>query len=411
MCGSPLVANARPAHTPPPAEFGSRPVAAFREVGSPATFQRPATRREEISEAVPVTSSSPAEPPSPDLASGTRFAPLAPPAPASRPVPRNADVSPSVITGPSFLGLNRPAAGRTSGRSDDLDYLLEDEEPRRGWGKLIAIAVALVLLGGFGYLRWKQGGFDFVTKGLRPADSTSQAGPEAASAPNASDAAGSGGAASSNPVIPTDASSTPSPSTTESPTTESSTKASSNPPATQAGANPQTPPNSNAATATPAPPERGSASTTDSAASAADNNAKPKADENAATAQSNEPAPLPKPTAPVRKIREPKPSPVTVVDGTAEAERYIYGRGVRQDCDEGLRLLKPAAQTNPKAMITLGSLYSSGTCTPRDLPTAYRWYAMALHKQPDNATLQDDLKQLWGQMTPPERQLAIRLSQ
>jgi TPR repeat protein len=100
------------------------------------------------------------------------------------------------------------------------------------------------------------------------------------------------------------------------------------------------------------------------------------------------------------------------VDITAEAERYIYGHGVAQDCDQGLRLLKPAAaQANSKAMIMLGTLYSSGTCTPRDLPTAYRWYALALHKEPDNQTLQDDLQQLWSQMTPPERQLAIKLSQ
>lgn len=103
---------------------------------------------------------------------------------------------------------------------------------------------------------------------------------------------------------------------------------------------------------------------------------------------------------------------MTPVDATAEAERYIYGRGVAQDCDRGLRLLKPAAaQANPKAMMTLGSLYSSGTCTPRDLPTAYRWFALALHKQPDNQALQDNLQKLWSQMTQPERQLAIKLSQ
>jgi TPR repeat protein len=85
---------------------------------------------------------------------------------------------------------------------------------------------------------------------------------------------------------------------------------------------------------------------------------------------------------------------------------------VQQDCDRGLRLLKPAAaQSNAKAMIALGSLYSSGTCTPRDLPTAYRWFALALHKQPDNQPLQDDLQKLWTQMTQPERQLAIKLSQ
>jgi TPR repeat protein len=99
-------------------------------------------------------------------------------------------------------------------------------------------------------------------------------------------------------------------------------------------------------------------------------------------------------------------------DAVSQAERYIYGRGTRQDCDHGMRLLKSAAeQSNPKAMISLGALYSTGTCTPRDLPTAYRWFALALHKQPDNQAVQDDLKNLWEKMTQPERQLAIKLSQ
>ena len=96
----------------------------------------------------------------------------------------------------------------------------------------------------------------------------------------------------------------------------------------------------------------------------------------------------------------------------SDAQRYIYGKGVTQDCDRGLRLLKPAAdQANPKAMIEMGALYSAGLCTPRDLPTAYRWFAMALRKEPDNQAVQTDLQKLWGEMTQPERQLAIRLSQ
>lgn len=105
-------------------------------------------------------------------------------------------------------------------------------------------------------------------------------------------------------------------------------------------------------------------------------------------------------------VKAAQPDPVT------EAQRYLYGKGVTQNCDRGLRILKPAADAaNTKAMIEMGALYSAGLCTPRDLPTAYRWFALALHKDPDNQSVQTDLQKLWGEMTQPERQLAIRLSQ
>ena len=114
--------------------------------------------------------------------------------------------------------------------------------------------------------------------------------------------------------------------------------------------------------------------------------------------------PPPKPPAAIK--------PVKPVDPVSEAQKYIYGRGVTQDCERGMRLLKPAAeQANPKAMIEMGALYSAGLCTPHDLPTAYRWFALALRKDPDNESVQTDLQKLWGEMTQPERQLAIKLSQ
>ena len=123
--------------------------------------------------------------------------------------------------------------------------------------------------------------------------------------------------------------------------------------------------------------------------------------------------PASKPAAPEKATKPPaKPTPSKPADNIAEAQRYLYGKGVKQDCDRGLRILKPAANNaNPKAMIEMGALYSAGLCTPRDLPTAYRWFAMALHKEPDNEAVQADLQKLWGEMTQPERQLAIRLSQ
>jgi hypothetical protein len=115
-------------------------------------------------------------------------------------------------------------------------------------------------------------------------------------------------------------------------------------------------------------------------------------------------APPPKPAAALR--------PVKATDPVIEAQKYLYGKGVAQDCDRGLRLLKPAAnQANPKAMIEMGALYSAGLCTPHDLPTAYRWFALALRKDPENQAAQTDLQKLWGEMTQPERQLAIKLTQ
>lgn len=353
--------------------------------------------------------------------------------PATRVTPPS--LSPSinsspVINGPSFLGLNKPTDGRSGNdrlqhSSDNLDYLLddEDEEPKRGWGKLAVAVIALALIGGFGYLRWKQGGFNFLKPA--PVARPAQAAPD-------SGAAAAGDAAPPN---------------TASPNTANPNTANPNPPAPNAAA--PNPPNPTPATpdaapsgSTPAPATGGTASSggessaqqpppanaTAAPSTPADNPppAKPEdnasgdkptdsdATENPAAEPAKSGADLPaaeaKPSA--TRTRERKPTPATPADPTPEAERYIYGRGVQQDCDRGLRLLKPAAaQSNAKAMIALGSLYSSGTCTPRDLPTAYRWFALALHKQPDNQPLQDDLQKLWTQMTQPERQLAIKLSQ
>jgi len=39
---------------------------------------------------------------------------------------------------------------------------------------------------------------------------------------------------------------------------------------------------------------------------------------------------------------------------------------------------------------------------------AYHWFAVALHKDRDNTRLQRDLEMLWNQMTPEEKQMAIK---
>jgi TPR repeat protein len=95
-----------------------------------------------------------------------------------------------------------------------------------------------------------------------------------------------------------------------------------------------------------------------------------------------------------------------------KAEAYLYGRGAAQNCDEAVKNLKAAsAKSNAKARSAFGTMYATGHCVPRDLPTSYLWFALALRADPNNQILEKDLTAVWNQMTPPERQLAARMKQ
>jgi zinc-ribbon domain len=344
--------------------------------------------------------------------------PIRRPAPeAPRAAARIADEPPS-IAGPSFLGLNDPPERKRasfeanpSSRSSNLDYLLDDvEEPKGGGaGKVFLILLALVLAVGFGYLRFKDHGFPWVTKENKPAP-TAEAAPANDTNAGASPATTTPPAAS--PRITPESQPAPSQSTSSAPPSQPASQ--QPPPSPDSG---ETQPNSNtnpapAAKPSEAPPGGDGASSkpaeaapnSDDAANASKSENKDDAKnstESAAPANPDAEAPAAKPHAATRPL-----------DPVAEAQKYIYGRGVPQDCDRGLRLLKPmASQKNPKAMIEMGALYSAGLCTPHDLPTAYYWFALASRKDPSNESINADLQKLWGEMTQPERQLAIKLTQ
>jgi TPR repeat protein len=96
----------------------------------------------------------------------------------------------------------------------------------------------------------------------------------------------------------------------------------------------------------------------------------------------------------------------------ANAEKYLYGRGVPQNCDRALSSLRAAAQRqNSRARSLLGSMYATGHCVPRDLPSAYRWFALASRDNTDNLWVQRNLEMIWREMTPQERQLATQRNQ
>ncbi|HEV2400530.1 MAG TPA: hypothetical protein VGS27_26565 [Candidatus Sulfotelmatobacter sp.] len=338
-----------------------------------------------------------------------------------RSAPTTTDDSPS-ISGPSFLGLNAPPPARDprkrvslsidphNSHPGNVDYLLEDdEEPRRsGAWKYVLILIALALAVGFGYLRWKNQGLAWLMPAKKPAVTTTNTTPADTSTPAATPSitpdtqpapASQPAAGTTTPAPDANAAANTAPSAATPPINSAAPAASTPVPANTDA----TKPAGNAApAATPdkSLPEKSTPASSDSSANSA------KSSDDAGS----EPAEPPKPA--VKKEPVPKPRPSIPVDTVAEARKYLYGTGAAQDCDRGLRLLKPAAnQGNAKAMVEMGALYSAGLCTPHDLPTAYRWFALALRKEPDNTAVQSDLQKLWSEMTQPERQLAIKLSQ
>jgi hypothetical protein len=338
------------------------------------------------------------------------------------------------VAGPSFLGLNEPPArGRRTNLSidpnqrgsRDLDYLLEDEEEPKGSsaGKVFLILIALALAVGFGYLRWKNQGLPWLGSGhAKPAATAQNESPpdgngatpatpegganqpaatptENTAPPATGNAAPANGGATAPPAnAPSARQPATNPPAASQPTANPTAAAqpAANQPSTLAPAAGQgnpAPANSDGATA-----DKSTASSGDSADSAA----QPAAEKDA----------TPAPAAKAETAAAKPHAAIAPADPVSEAQKYLYGRRVPQDCGRGLRILKPSADSgNPKAMIEMGALYSAGLCTPRDLPTSYRWFAMALRKDPSNVSLQSDLNKLWGEMTQPERQLAIRLSQ
>jgi hypothetical protein len=290
-----------------------------------------------------------------------------------------------------------------------LDYLLEDDEKPRSWrGVFVGVLLAAALAGGIGWLRWRNGGLPGVTSAITDLTHESSGARPSAEQPAPTEHASEG---PSQPSQPQPAASAPASST-----------------------NPVSPASETPAI-TPVAPESPSGAEHPTAPA---HESKPTGIEDAVPAAHGEPSPAPSPSqasTPAAAVPTPKPEPPPAAppakpaaassapapkaaaavkqDPVALGEKYLYGRGgVPQSCEKGLHLVKPAAdQENPKAMITLGALYATGHCVGRDLPTAYRFFALALRKDPDNAALKQNAEMVWGQMTPTERQHAIQLTQ
>ena len=308
------------------------------------------------------------------------------------------------VSGPSFLGLGDEPAR-------DLDYLLEDEEPTSGH-KSMSI-VFLLLLAGVVYAgwRWRAEIYPRAADALHRVEAmigTSSATNPSSQTPTEPPPAST---TDSHTITPQDEQSTTAPEKTEAakqpPAAETSTPASSAPASSAAGS---PGPTSGAAASQTKAAESGESQATDG--NSEESTAKPgeatPAETETAPAKNTKPrAAIPK--SPTREIQPATSSDISDEKLVADGEKYLYGTGVPENCGRAQKSLQTAAQhSNSKAQAMLGTMYFTGHCATRDLPTAYRWFARALHGDPGNSRLQQDLEILWKAMTPDERQLATR---
>jgi len=278
----------------------------------------------------------------------------------------------SSVSGPSFLGLETEPSRRGH-------YLLEEEEPR-GHGRLYFGLLLMLLAAGGLVWHWQRTGYPWQTRPWERPAAVNQPSPEQPEA------------------------------------------ATNTPPPPQ-----QTEPEHPAA-ATPLNPEQQTAGSKPAEESAPTDEAPAPdtgEDQSVKVEAKEEPAePAPAKAAPkkeeVASIKVPKPVKRAVVPPPepeedpseslfTQGQKYLYGNGVPENCALARRsLMAAAARSNPKALSTVGTMYATGHCVDRDLPSAYRWYARALHLDRDNIRLQQNLEALWRQMSPEERQAAQR---
>jgi hypothetical protein len=322
------------------------------------------------------------------------------------------------VHGPSFLGLADDAADPKL----EFHYLYEDEQPKSRVGLVLMLFIAFGAAGYLGW-QWKHNGFPFNRGGAGGTGEQTSA-----------SASPSEVAPASNPdqethidkpmtgmgdVLPTQ------------PDQNAQNQASGKPADANGqaqkagGSNSKTgpteqdiPPQNAGAAQTPGTTETPAESAKKQ--TAAPENALEKTEEANATPPpgvakasrvSNEPT----------RTRASKPTPSRPVGGVSASpdadlelsgERYLYGNGVPQNCARAETSLRIAAtHGNSKAQTVLGTMYATGHCVGRDLPSAYRWFARALHEEPQNSRISADLQVLWRQMTPQEKQLATTSGQ
>jgi hypothetical protein len=292
--------------------------------------------------------------------------------------------TPVPVTGLSFLGLSDNADDRR------VEYLLEDE-PHPGRKRTIVGLFLLLAICAGGIFYWRKAGYP-LPSGLTAARSNTASSDTSAQNTNP---------APSEVAPPVEDRQIP-----QKPKT--GVEDTSLQPSANDGASPPT----------------AAAEQNNNGGSKAPTDATPGTKETSAGTETSEPASLPsarKPTpsraAELSKPKSSKPSPVLAAAPNPaedslflEGQKYLYGsRGVSANCAKAQQYLATAANNNnSKAQSTLGTMYATGHCARRDLPLAYRWFARALREDPRNTRLVRDVQIMWDQMSPQERNVALK---
>jgi len=264
------------------------------------------------------------------------------------------------ISGPSFLGLNAQP-----GSNGDVEYLLEDEPSGGGLRKLILLLI-IAAIAGLLFVQWRSS-FKANPKPAptRVEPSTPAPGPQGSNAPQAPAAQGNATSGGTKTAA-----------TGAAAVTDGAAATDANVPKAQPTALETEGTSPNAATD----------DTTDKKP--------PLTDEVLPNADAKTPDEA--------KLPDYKPSAALV-----RAQQYIRGKGVQQNCEQGLLYLKAATdKSDPGAAIQMAALYSSGLCVKQDRVMAYRWFNSAHELQPANMWIQKNMDQLWAQMSSQERRLA-----
>lgn len=308
-----------------------------------------------------------------------------------RPVTPTREAAAKQVSGPSFLGLGSEPADDKS-----FSYLFEDERPSHGGRNVVLIL--LIAIAAAAIWHWRQDVRVVADRLLNTLPAATK--PATTDKPE------------SNSPAPTTADSNVGSGSSSSASTSAGPSGTA-PAQTQAA--PSSSPAPDAAAVTPAEsgktdstPEGSEAQTPQSPAERA---SKAPAQDDSAKSDSDE-APGPPPHARKPSVTKAARSETTASRGDdleTQGEKYLYGNGVPENCARArTNLLAAAQQSNAQAESVLGTMYATGHCATRDLPTAYRWFGRSLRQDPKNTRLEQDLKVLWNQMTPGERQLAMR---